>query len=215
MPGALRLPGGPAVTELRDRVRAAAEGKRARPRKKEWQAPLVTDFATGSVLSFDQTITHTGWCLLHVVGGRIDVAAKGTINEPPTPDLRSFMDTLQRAVYMAERVGAVVRDNWEPGVHVVAEMPAVMGYRIESSLLGAMGVWQAVVAHTPRARPHALVGKQHMEAVLVSPDDRMNGKPAVKRALSRYLDVGTGWNQHNRDALANGLTYLYDLKQTP
>lgn len=208
-----------AVDELRARVTAAAltKGKPKRAPKKVWAAPKLEDFANGLVCAFDQTFTNTGWAILRKDDDWVQVLDKGTIREPPVPGLKGFEDTLQRAEWMCERIKPIPEKALTYAKHdescvFVHEIPAVQGMRIESSLLGALGVRQAVTAlRDPYKR--VAVGNQHMKAVMLPPEMR-HEKRFITTAVNRYTDT-RGWNEHTRDALALGLTYLYDVKRAP
>lgn len=205
-----------AVDELRARVNAAALKKGAAPRKKkEWAAPTLADFANGLVCTFDQTFSNTGWVIFRKTDDEVDVIDHGTLREPPVPDLKGFEDTLQRAEWMCERIlpiplRAYQHEGASEEIVYVHEIPAVQGHRIESSLLGALGVRQAVTA-LPVPRKRVAVGNQHMKSVLL-PVELRSEKRHVTAALNRYTNT-RGWNEHTRDALALGLTYLYDVKR--
>lgn len=208
-----------AVDELRARVNAAAlnKGKPKRSAKKEWRAPTWEDFANGLVCSFDQTFTNTGWVIFRKRDSEVEVIDRGTLREPPVPGLKGFEDTLQRAEWMCERIAtippkAVACEDVLTGEECVFvhEIPAVQGMRIESSLLGALGVRQAVTA-LPEPRKRIAVGNQHMKVVML-PMEMRHEKRFITTAVNRYTDT-RGWNEHTRDALALGLTYLYDAKR--
>lgn len=195
----------------------AAELTGRAPKKKRttWAAPTMEDFAYGTVFAFDQTVSKTGYCLIKNGGlGHIQVFRHGKLVEPPIPDLVGFEDVLQRATWMAERIRAVI---WEaqglhPDLVVVHERPIVAGHRIESSMLGALGV---SLACSSLGIKRFMIASQHTYKVLCPPEDR-GVKPGITRAVARYFDHtgGRDWNQDSRDALALALTYLYDQKAT-
>ena len=199
--------------DLRERVKAVAKDAPKPRAKKVWQQPTMADFEPGTVLSFDQSYSNTGWCFFKVSGHSVLVMDKGTLREAAPPGLTSHEAVIQRSVWMNNRISQVVQD-WgsHPQIHIVGERPVVAGKRIESSLLTCLGLWTAVVEHTAKARP-AIVANDHMKAVLCPPDERSE-KRYIRAALERLgLDVGPGWNEHNRDALGLGLVHLYDRKK--
>lgn len=208
-----------AEATIRKRLADYAEGRPApkRKRQQEWVAPTLADLAIGSVLAFDQTFSKTGWVFLTSYDDSLHVVAKGVIKEPPT-QWSGFEDTLVRALWMSERIAHVVgiyKDSQPTCVPqppaVVHEMPAVKGYRPESSLLAALAVRQAASAHD---LPVFMVSNTHMRRVLTPPGSDPTSKVPVRLAVSRYRDTSKGWNQDERDALALGLTFLYDRKKT-
>lgn len=189
----------------------------AKTKRTFWQAPALDRFAYGTVLAFDQTFSKTGFCLLRHDEHGLDVIRKGKLVEPPLPDLKGFADTIQRSVWMTERIHNIIAECNSQFVvpdkqlRVAHEMPAAHGHRIESSLIGAIAV--NLACERLRLPKPAMVAKQHVAAVLCPPSDR-TGKPAIKRATMRYLDTNTrDWVEDTRDAFAIALTYLYDRQQ--
>jgi hypothetical protein len=204
---------------VEERIKGYAAGRptrRAR-KKKEWVAPTMDDFMPGAVLAYDQGAFTTGWCYLWVdANGTLCVLDKGVFKEPPVPALKGYADTLQRATWMGERLMAHVNDTarllpTNPNDYwIVCEMPSVAGWRPELSLMGALALRLATAKSQVRVR---MVQNQHMRSVLVGPTEDTS-KRVVKEAVGRYTNVtGAGWNEHNRDALALGLTFLYDEKR--
>lgn len=202
--------------DLRSRIGAAAK-PRARRAKKEWVAPTAEDFAEGSVLTFDQTLTHTGWSVLHSLRGRVWVTATGMCI-PSSTDLKGLVETLWRAEQIYEQIYQVMSDHHHSVDFVVHEMPAVVGYRLESSLMAAREVQRAWLAVSSKSelRP---VYNQHMEKVLLHPDDRrVDKKRHVKEAVHRHVDLsllprGSRLNEHVHDGMALGVTDMYDRKR--
>ena len=190
---------------------ALKAGKKAPRKKKEFVPPDISDFAPGHVLAFDQTFSKTGFVHLWFNGTTLAILRRGVILEPPIPDLSGQEDTLQRATWMAERIRNIhsecsnaIMDNGN--LVVLHERPATSGYRIESSLMGALGIWLAL---SPR-RPE-IVSSTHVRAVLTG-QAHSRAKSLITAAVNRYIDT-KGWNADQRDALALALTYLYDKKQ--
>lgn len=199
------------MTSLEEKAAALKAGTK-RSKKPPWVQPTLDDLAYGTVLAFDQTITKTGFCLLSHRPSGLVVHDRGKMVEVAVPDLKGFADTLQRATWMAQRIRNLILSGKaeHTTMVVVHEMPAVVGHRLESSQMAALGV---SLACEERYVPRVMVSKQHVAAVLCPPDDRY-GKPAITRATCQFLDTkGRDWNQDSRDALALALTYLYDRKQ--
>jgi hypothetical protein len=203
-------------TSLAEKAATLKSKTKTKP-KKVWRAPEVTDFKQGLVLAFDQTFSSTGWALVWCDGeGTIEVWAKGYLNETKRiPDVPAVDDVLMRTSNMGHRIKEVfiqvrteeIRHNVARFV-VVHEQPMLNGYRPESALLGAREVRRVA---EEEQRPVTTVSNTRRITLLCEPDDRPNGKPAIKRALLRYLPVGEkGWNEHTRDALALALVYLHD-----
>ena len=195
---------------------AVLKGKQpAKKRKSTWHQPTLEDLAEGTVLAFDQTFSKTGFAVVKRGLFGLTVLAHGFLNEPPIPDSPRFWDILQRTEWMGERMGGVVRDTRSmlgpgQGFEVVHEAPILHGMRVESSLLGAVKVWEACKANgLPQP---TIVENRHMLNTLCPPTDR-SGKPAIKRAVNQFHDTNKGWNEHNRDALALALTHLIFKKR--
>ncbi len=195
---------------------ATLRAKAPKSRKVIWNRPVPSSFSEGTVLSFDQTFSKTGWCLVRVEDRSIDVLAKGFIQEPPIPDTAKFEDILQRSEWMYDRIGHVIRSEVidraldGDGFTVIHEAPILHGMRIEASLLGGFAV--RIATRRALGTIPVIVENRRMLAVLVPPEERLNqaGKSHITRALLPYWDTRKGWNEHNRDALALGLTYLHD-----
>jgi len=202
---------------VEDRIKDYAAGKPKRRRKKEWEPPSFGEFLDGAVLAYDQGAFCTGWCYFWKSSETgLVVLDKGVFKEPPVPGLKSHADTLQRATWMAERIQAHIHEQrlmpsdlnefW-----IVHEMPPIQGWRPEVSLMGALAIRLATERSLHRV---VSVANQHMRSVLVGSERNDGSKRVVKEALARYgRFVGDGWNEHNRDALALGLTFLYDEKR--
>lgn len=191
-----------ARSRLRDRKR-----KPAKPRE-PWSAPGLGDFLHAQrVLSYDATLTHCGVIGLTAWPDRIEVWARRTIN-PATPRL-GYLATWDKAMELRRELEGIERDLGH-GAHCVVEAPPVGGgFRTESSLIAGL----QVVSARPPGSWTAMV-PTHVSAVLL-------GKPGVRseerKRLIRAAVIalvpeasGRDWNEHQRDALATGLTWLYD-----
>lgn len=197
------------ATEIRERIRAAYSAK-PRVSKKPWTVPAKTDFKLGRVLAFDQTVQNTGWAMVESTDTGPLIRKTGMCR-PSKDDLTSFEALYARAAEVEDQLDALVQQfAWAENLTVVHEMPAIEGYRTESSLIVSYIIRRAATrAHLPVV----MVNNQHMKAVLLPPHDRYE-KAAVGRALVGLVDrthliVGSPWNQHVHDAVALGLTHLH------
>lgn len=202
--------------DLRERIREGAKGV-PKTRRMNWAEPTAADFVQGCVLAFDQTVTKTGWALvandsaLHVINGGILLA-------PPVEGVKGFEGTLLRAVTMSVRITNAVQFPLGYGVAtnkpmaIVHEMPSIVGWRIESSLMGAMAVRQAAAAYRPDA-PVQMISKMSTSALLVPPHLDRTSKAEVKVAVNKlipdYMRRTSCWTQDVSDAVALALTYLH------
>lgn len=204
---------------LRERIKESSAGRKRRGRRRVFEAPTVEDFAYGWVLAFDQTLTKTGWALVchnppadatprPVVPG-LSIAAGGLIR-PEIPALRSFEETFAKAEAMGEALGRVIDEHqW---VHaVVHEMPAVIGHRLESSLMAAREIRRA----NHGRRPVSMISRQQAYATLVGAPhtDKAHGTARVNVLIPREQRHTTHWNQDVHDAVLLGLQHLYNQKR--
>lgn len=187
--------------ELRERPKGAGPA---------WHFPLIEEFAWGvRVLAFDATLSHTGWVLFEVLGGRIIIRSKGIIN--PETSQTGYRATWDKARQLRGYLDGVV-GHGAPQVHRVVEAPSVGGgNRTESSLIAGLLIY----LDWPRVTHD--VSATHVSAVLLG-DPRVRSaerKKMIRSAVTALCPEAaqSGWNEHIRDALATGLTYLHDLKR--
>lgn len=198
-----------------DRLRGKLS--KGKPRGKLFEPPRLLDFAPGiHVLAFDPTLTNCGWVRLEIKldDGQpwLQVWGHGTIR--PRTDEKGFMATWDKARYLNDELALIIRraSRW-PGSVVVCETPWVGsgGHRTESALMAGSVVY---LYAGELFRP---VSAQHAYSVLCG-----GRRPATSQAkkdiavsVARYIldSAGRGWNEHERDAAALALTYLYDLNK--
>jgi hypothetical protein len=191
-------------------LREQLAGRRKRPAPPPWRFPLLSSFAPGQlVLALDATLSHCGWVLLYASEGQVIILGRGTIS--PVTERRSFLETWDKAARLREELD-VLRTALEFREYRVAvEAPSVGGgHRTESSLIAGTLVHLA----WPDAVP---VHVAHISALLTG-DGRMASaqrKPAIRRAVSLLVPEAAGrtWNEHQRDAVAVGLTWLHDIQE--
>lgn len=220
MPSPQSLPGRPdggrtvtAVDPL-ERMREQISRRRSPVRRKAWTAPSVDDFAYGSVLSFDQTLSKTGFAVVVHDSQGLRVT-EGAVIRHKVPET-GFEETYAKAILMEADIEAVVTFLGLGVEEVVHEMPSVQGYRTESSLFAGYFVRRAVDRYA-RGLPVVMVSKQATAALLVPPDRRTGGKAAVKAAVNVLIPAEQrtvkAWNQDVTDAVANGLYRLHQKKK--
>lgn len=193
------------MSDLRERAREAAKGRR---KPKVWEAPHWSDFAPNvRVVAFDQSLTHTGWVDFEVGSqGALIIYGRGTINI--TVDSKGHVGTMDKADDLLD----ALRDRSIPTyARIVGEMTPVVGYRLESSLLAGYVLRQAY-------RDVEFVSRQSALALLL-PLDQRKDKKYSREVLNRYASIEVAsdrvlrWNEHQRDALMLGLTYLHRIKE--
>lgn len=197
-----------AIDDARSQLR-----ERKKPRQEEpWHFPEPDEFRQDRhVLAFDAALTNCGWTFFMVRSGVVIVIAKGTIR--PQTSLTGYLGTWDKAEQLqAEIAGTISRFSLMAygQCELVVEAPSVGGgSRTESSLIAGMLVrlgrpWCRVISAT------------HVSAVLLG-DPRVRSaerKKLIRSAVIRLCPEAAGrtWNEHERDALATGLTCLHDLK---
>lgn len=195
-------------SDLRERVK---EQHRRPPRRKQWRPVAQEEMLPATVvLGLDQSLTSTGWVLMQVLHGIVQVHAKGTVKTPRI-DGRGHALTLARGHALRRELEALDRrlakdpDLPRPRV-VVAEQTPVMGYRLESSLLAGFVVgeiWPDV----------AYVANNTASAMFLPPDQRAE-KKHTKALVPDRLTIGHGrWNEHERDALMLAMARLHLLRK--
>lgn len=210
------------TTDDEIRARIASAGKpRARKTKQERVEPTWRDLAAGSVLAFDQTLTNAGWTYLaRPEEGRVYAIFSGVCRPEKHEYLRGHPLTFARARDIHHQMLDVLERFGDRVDAIVYEMPAVHGMRLESSLMAARELLSCV-EQLHLATPVVGVYNQHMKAALIPPEVRSANKKAdVRAAVLGLVDVGNliaqrppnPLNEHVYDAIALGLTYLYDQK---
>lgn len=188
-----------ARSRLRDRRKAPVV---------QWHFPEHGNFYQAlRVLAFDATLSHCGWAGMTAWDDRIDVWAKGTIH-PETQRL-SYLGTWDKAMALHRELGLIDRDCGY-GAHIVVEAPSVGGgSRTESSLIAGL----LVTMLRPEGGCDA-VSATHVSAVLLGDHSVRSAerKKLIRSAVIRLVPeaAGRNWNEHERDAVATGMTWLHD-----
>lgn len=184
----------------------AARAKSAKP-SKDWRPPVPEDFEPDrSVLCFDQTLSNCGWAILGT-RNQIHAARTGTIR-PPSVD-KGFEGTFTKAVVLANRLRKLLEDERFYYDEVVVELPSVMGYRTESSLVAAVTI---CIELDRLGKPWPTFVSRTSAAATLCGD-----KAAPKKVSSDLVDslvvwheTGTGrWTEHVRDAVFVGLKAIH------
>jgi Holliday junction resolvasome RuvABC endonuclease subunit len=198
------------VTAVRDpeAVRRRIRQTLARTARPDWQPPQLSDFGYyRTVLAFDAALRNTGWVILVSTPSRgISVIDHGTIRM--TTLETSYLATWDLAVSLKQEVCQVMRRQLAPVDDVVAEAPSVGGgHRTESSLVAGLQVWQEAREH---GKPLIPVAADHASSVLCG--NRSHDKKEIAAAVARYVpgSAKRDWTEHERDAAAVALAYLYD-----
>jgi hypothetical protein len=197
-----------AAAERQERVRERVQAAVKRPsRKKVWEPPSIEDFARRrTILAFDQSLTNTGWVRFYVHRSRLVVLDRGTLKIAVAS--KGHTSTMDKADILKRRLEAS-RGGWSYDL-VVGEVTPVVGYRLESSLMAGYVLRQVF----PDVH---FVSRQAALALLLPPDKRFEKKHSneVKERYVSYADnqAPGRWNEHERDALMLGLTWLYQIQR--
>lgn len=199
------------------RIREAAQRSKTVQSPKSWRPQSAGDFtAWQQILCFDQALNNCGWALLNTDPEVAAIGAKpypcvvesGTIRSPSVG--KGFEGTFTKAVLLAQSLRKLLA-----GLHgrhqngVVLELPSVVGYRTESSLVAAVTICitlDEMGLEFPRfiSRPSAaatLCGNK--SASKKESSDMVDG-------LIREHPSGTGqWTEHVRDAVFVGLKAVH------
>jgi hypothetical protein len=207
-----------ALEDLREKI---SEHKGKRGRRRAFTEPTLDDFAYGAVLSFDQTLTKTGWSLVANEPGNsvtepgLYIHAGGRLEAKAPAGLKGFEETFAKAAIMGEAIEEVVK-AWQGVEAIVHEMPAVMGYRTESSLMAAREVRRANDQHPIWPCPIVMISRQQAYANLVGAPsiDKVHGTSRVNLLIPRERRNTTRWNQDVHDSVLLGLQYLWAKKRS-
>lgn len=154
------------------------------------------------VLAFDQTLTNCGWAVYDAPEQTVE--ACGVIKPEPAYPCKSFELTFEKARLLEEGLVKVLTEHAKTVDVIVMEMPAVTGYRTESSLMAAEKIL-TVCRNLGLAKP-VMVARNTAAAVVAG-----NGK-ATKQQTSQVVNEivknrpKAPWNEHVRDAVLLALT---------
>ena len=167
-------------------------------------------------MSFDQTLGNTGVVVVKNDGETIEILHSDIFKR--TDPLSGFAMTIQRGIdFKKELQHWMVNCSYLSKLTaIVHEMPAVRGYRTESSLMAAFIIRQ-VIDEIGLSIPVHSISNQHSKKVLGLKKNAT--KAEVKFAVENILGYDSEnknrpkiWNQHVSDAAMLGLTYLSDSK---
>lgn len=194
--------------EILQRIKEEAAKARTVQTPKNWRPPRAEDFAVDRrVLCFDQTLNHCGWAVLVTKNG-ISVPSAGTLR-PPVIDAKGFEGTFTKAVVLAKRLRKLLEGEKGRFDEVVIELPSVMGYRTESSLVAAVTI---CIELDRMGRPFPMFVSRNSAAATLC-GDRLASKKVSSETVEALVDwhePGTGrWTEHVRDAVFVGLKAVH------
>lgn len=189
------------------KIQQFAEDAKKRVPRASYRPPVREDFRPAQILCFDQTLSHCGWAILATDQAEISILATGVVSPTVGQHDRGFAATFAKSIQVADGMEAIIRDNYGSFEEVVAEMPAVAGYRTESSLVAAV-ILVRTLNELGEPIP-TFISRNQAGAVLC-------GDPQASKVVSgRLVDGLVGdrhprpWNEHVRDAVFVGLQRLH------
>ena len=196
-----------------ERLRARlASGRPARKALPPWEPPQASDFRKGlPVLAFDGSLSDFGWVAVEVSHAGVTVGERGSIR-PLLAGETGYWSVWRKSLLLSQELH---RLRWKYSLTetIACEAPWIEnnpGMRTESTLIA--GTIAYTVFYQSAFIP---VAAQHASSVLCG--NRKHDKAEVRDAVARYVpEAGTRrWNEGQRDALAVGLTCLWDLAREP
>ena len=159
--------------------------------------------------AFDPSLRHTGWvhfCWYSKFG--LIVHGHKTINL--TTQLKGYMGVWDLARQLDFQITDLMAWSIGAGEQIVVEAPPVGNdalNRTDSPLAAGSVIYRnAIESHYP----FEAVQLQHASKILTG--SRAHDKKAIAEAVAIYIPESTGhtWSEHQRDAAAIALTFLYD-----
>jgi hypothetical protein len=179
---------------------------------KGWEPLTPADLGDGMVLAFDQSITACGYVALVKVGSLVTVTKSVKISDPYAKDPKGVERDLKRSVHVFEQAVAVI--DWAVGQgydlsHESPPNPSQVKGGGTGSLMGAVAVRAAAAVLN---RPIEMLGAQPAKKIVCGSANA--DKPTAHAALREHVFPWLVFNEMvtneaQRDALMNGLLWLY------
>jgi hypothetical protein len=197
-----------ALIGLREKLSA---GKVVTP---EFIPPWAMHFCKNIMVSaFDPSLLHAGFVRLCWPAGNDAplVLDHATINLA-TP-LKGFMATWDLAEQLDRSITGLFERTIGESSWIAIEGPPVGGgdlRRRESALIAGSVIYRVAVSRRCSFSP---LQPRHISKVLTGTDKPLDRKKEIAEAVARYIpdSVNRSWSEHQRDAAAVALTFLYDL----
>lgn len=166
------------------------------------------------ILCFDQSLLNTGWALvMFAPKKRPVVQLHGTIRTPPIEGLKGMEDSFVRGELLLGDVTNVLTAAWEIGFdRIVHETPSMMGWggqtKMEAAPIAVSMLRAAVRRHQVfeiRKTPIEMLQAEVVQAWIGG--ERGTTKDEIHTELWKIIPEFQT-NEHVRDALAIGLTYV-------
>lgn len=204
--------------EILRRIKDEADRSRKTMASKDWKPVTRQDLESWQqILCFDQALSNCGWALLNTDPevAVADAPAWPSVHESGTIRVSSmgtkgFEATFTKAIVLAREIRKVLLDmegRFTNGV--VLELPSVIGYRTESSLVAAVTICVTLDElgyDFPR-----FISRTSAAATLCG--DRSASKKVSSDLVEQLVadrPGGTGqWTEHVRDAVFVGLKAVH------
>lgn len=180
--------------------------------EKTWTIPTLDEFAHGSVLAFDPSLSATGWVhlvsngSLMVTEAGVYAARSGTEGWEATLRSATELEALHESLLSRYR-----RSN--PGIDIVHEAPPTGGGKFlkpELALLACYGLRRAAADLDITLQP-MIAPQRHKRLICGNGNAKKPVEHAALAALAESLPIG-GYgcitNEAKRDALCVGLGHL-------
>lgn len=190
------------------------------PRELKPQRSFPLDWSTieqdrvERILCFDQSLLNTGWALvMFAPKKRPVVQLNGTIRTPPIEGLKGMEDSFQRGESLLRELSNVLTIAWEYGFsQILHETPSLMGWggetKAEAAPIAVSMLRAAVRQHQVfeiRKMPIEMLQAEVVQAWI---GGRRGAKKDEIHAEMWKIIPEFRTNEHVRDAIAIGLTYV-------
>lgn len=165
---------------------------------------------SGRLISFDQSLAHTGWVYLEVEGHTATLMACGQRDSQIS--LKGHLASIERSASLCSEMEGVLRTICGPKDPVIYEIPPVANrvQRPESSLLAAAALYWAA-GNVRRIQPFRVYGVSAQKSKKIWTSNPNASKKLVREALFRWdpalKERNNKLSEHQIDALANGLAW--------
>lgn len=182
---------------------------------KGWEPPTPADFGEGRVLTFDQSLTATGWAKVVSEGGTITVTAASKFPDPLSGQANTIETQLQRGVSVFEQAYVVIDQAKAAGFALAHESPPNPA-QVKGGGYGSLLAAQAI-------RIAAALAEMKIEMLGAQPGKKLvcgnhNAKKTeAHAALKTHCFPWIRGSEHvtneaTRDALIVALLWLYRRK---
>jgi hypothetical protein len=166
------------------------------------------------ILCFDQSLLNTGWALMMFSPKKVPVILlHGTIHTPPISGLSGMVDSFLRGENLLQEISNVLTLAWDMGFdRIVHETPSLMGFggqsKMEAAPIAAMALRAAARMHQRFEIRKVPIEMLQAEVVQAWIGGRRGAKKDEIHAEMWKIIPEFHTNEHVRDSIAIGLTYV-------